>query len=416
MGDGTDFYQQGRRLEGMKNIAAAIDFGTSKIVTLLAESGGFNRCDIIGSGTVPYDGFMNGSWNSPDTLKEAVRNSINAAELEGKTRIKEIYVGVPCEYMRVVTADAAADVTAEDGRVVDADVMALEDAAADKLRLASQDAMIIHRSPAWFAVDGGKKTMSPVGLKGQTLRGKISFILADPAFIEDVTGLLLSLGVGVLGFLAPSMGESMLLLSLEERDRVAALVDIGYLSSEFSVIEGDAIVYHAVLPMGAGHITADIASELQIPMRAAERIKREYIFLPDEFDPPGDPEVTDESGQRVTFPRSLVQSIVENSVGELIRMIDLALKDCESLLTGRSQVFITGGGIAMMRGGREYLAGKLGRSVKVSMVKTAKLNSPVYASALGLIDLVFDSIEQHSAQEESLPGRLAGGFRGLFKK
>ena len=46
---------------------------------------------------------------------------------------------------------------------------------------------------------------------------------------------------------------------------------------------------------------------------------------------------------------------------------------------------VSGRGLAMMRGGREYLAGKLGRSVKVSMVKTAKLNSPVYASALGLI-------------------------------
>lgn len=41
----------------MKTQVAAIDFGTSKIVTLIAQSGGVNRCDIIGSGTVPYDGF-----------------------------------------------------------------------------------------------------------------------------------------------------------------------------------------------------------------------------------------------------------------------------------------------------------------------------------------------------------------------
>ena len=35
----------------MKTVAAAIEFGTSKIITLLAESGGFTRCEIIGSGT-----------------------------------------------------------------------------------------------------------------------------------------------------------------------------------------------------------------------------------------------------------------------------------------------------------------------------------------------------------------------------
>ncbi|MEG0146541.1 MAG: cell division protein FtsA, partial [Clostridia bacterium] len=154
----------------------------------------------------------------------------------------------------------------------------------------------------------------------------------------------------------------------------------------------------------------------EIPMRAAEQIKRDYIFMPDEFDPVGDPEVVTEDGQRLTFPSAFVKSTIEASVDELIEMIRLALKDCEDLLGARSQVFITGGGLAMMRGGREYLASKLGRPVKVSKAKAAKLNSPVFASALGLVDLVFDSIEQRTSQDESLPGRLAGGLRGLFGK
>ena len=65
----------------MKTQAAAIEFGTSKVVTVFAESGGFARCEIIGSGTVYYDGYKGGVWNRPDLLAEAVRNSINAAEL-----------------------------------------------------------------------------------------------------------------------------------------------------------------------------------------------------------------------------------------------------------------------------------------------------------------------------------------------
>lgn len=400
----------------MKSIAAAIDFGTSKIVTLLAESGGFNRCDIIGSGTVPYDGYMNSTWNAPDKLGQAIRNSINAAELEGKAHIKEVYVGVPCEYVRMVNTVASVPVSAADGRVSDADVVLVQDAAADKLNLPSLGGTVIHRSIAWFDVDDGKKTMSPVGLKGRQLNASVSFILADPAFIEDITRVLTGLGIGVMGFLSPSMGESQLLISVEERDRVAVLIDIGYLNTEFSVVQGDAVVYHVVLPLGGGHITADLASELQIPMKAAEQIKREYIFMPDEFDPAGDPEVIDDRGQRLTFPRSLVQSIIENTVGELIGMIDLALKDCDRYLAARSQVYVTGGGLAMMRGGREYLASKLGRSVRVSMAKAAKLNSPVFASTLGLVDLVFESIEQRTPQEDTLPGRLAGGIRGLFGK
>lgn len=400
----------------MKSTAAAIDFGTSKIVTLVAESGGFNRCDIIGSGTVPYDGYMDGQWNSPDKLVLAVQNSISAAELEAKSKIKELYVGVPCEYMRVLATSAETTVGAADGRVSDADVSAVQDAAADKLDLANVDGVVVHRSPAWFMIDGGKKTMSPVGLRGTNLAASVSFVLADPGFIDSVKQLFDGLGITVMGFLSPSMGEALLLLPLEDRDRAAILIDVGYTNTEFSVVEGDALVYHCVLPIGGGHITADLATDLELPMRAAEQIKRSYIFMPDEFDPAGDPEVIDEAGRRLTFPLKTVQGIIEKDVDDLADMIALAIKDAEQHLSPRSQVFITGGGLAMMRGGREYLAAKLGRPVKGPMAKAAKLNSQKYASALGLVDLVFDSIEQRSPQDDSLPGRLAGGIRGLFKK
>jgi cell division ATPase FtsA len=114
----------------MKNIAAAVDFGTSKIVTLLAESGGFSRCDIIGSGTVPYDGYMDGGWNEPEKLAQAMRSAISAAELEGKAHIREVYVGVPCEYIRVLTAEAQVQVAAQDGRVTDDEVNLVQDTAA----------------------------------------------------------------------------------------------------------------------------------------------------------------------------------------------------------------------------------------------------------------------------------------------
>lgn len=41
----------------MKNTVTAIDFGTSKIVALVAETSGRQRCDIIGAGFSAYSGF-----------------------------------------------------------------------------------------------------------------------------------------------------------------------------------------------------------------------------------------------------------------------------------------------------------------------------------------------------------------------
>jgi len=399
----------------MKTVAA-IDFGTSKIVFLLAEGGGFSRCDIVGSGTVPYDGYMDGAWNVPDEVAPALREAIAAAETESKRRIAEAYVGVPCAYFNVMTKVAEVQIQAADGRVSEDDTDAVQDAAAEALGLISQGGVVIHRSPAWFSVDGGKNTMSPIGVRGNTLRAQVSFLIADPEFIHDARRLLGEIGVTALAFLAPTMGTALLLLSPDERDRVAVLVDVGYLNTEVSVVEGDAIIYHAILPMGAGHIAADLAMALGIPLADAEQIKRDYIFMPDEFDAVPDPQVREPGGAAVTFPLEFVKKTIESAMDELIEMIDATVKHARSkdMLKSRSQIYLTGGGVAMMRGGREYLAEKLGMPVKIPMARAAKLNSPRYASALGLVDLIYNSIEQQTSGEDTIASKLTGGIKNLF--
>ena len=393
----------------MKTQIAAIEFGTSKIVTVIAQSGGMDRLDIIGSGTVPYNGYSDGDWNTPGQMIQRVRDSIAAAELEANSKIREIYVGVPGEYVHVRACETEVDLP--DGIVDEAAVNAVQDAAADKLRIMEEGGLIMHRTPSWFMVDDGKKTMTPGG-KGSKLKAYTSFIVADPQFIEDVAEMLKSLNITILGFLSTSLGESLLVLTLEDRDRVSMLIDVGYLNTEVSVVEGDAIIYHAMLPRGGGHMTADLAMELRIPMRAAEQIKRNYVFKPDEFDMNSFSEVYDDTGKRLTFPREVVSQVVEASFEELASMIDMTIQnDVEPLLGKRSQVFLTGGGIALMRGAREALAARINMPVKISAAKSSKLNSPVFSASLGLADLVFDSIESQEPEQE---GKFASRIKNLF--
>ena len=392
----------------MKTQIAAIEFGTSKIVTMIAQNSGMDRLDIIGSGTVPYDGYSDGDWNTPGQMIQRVRDSIAAAELEANTKITEIYVGVPGEYIHVRSCEAEVDLP--DGVVDQMAQDAVQDAAAEILDIRGEGGLVMHRTPSWFIVDDGKKTMVPSG-KGSTLRALTTFIVADPQFLDDVKEMLGILNIKILGFLSPTLGESLLLLSLEDRDRGALLIDVGYLNTEISAVEGDAIVYHAILPRGGAHITGELAQELRIPVRAAEQIKRNYVFNPDEFDMDSFSEVYDEYGERLTFPREVVSRIVESNFEELANMIDMTIRnDADQHLSKRSQVFLTGGGIALMRGAREVLAAKIERPVKVTAAKSSKMNSPVFSAALGLADLVFDSIEKNVGGDERLGSKLKNIF------
>lgn len=393
----------------MKTQIAAIDFGTSKIVTIVAQSGGISRVDIIGSGTVPYAGFSDGDWNEPEALIEAVRDSVAAAELEANSKIRELYVGVPGDYVHVATGEAEIEFT---GPITENEVNRVQDLVADKLRVVEKGGYVLHRSPAWFSVDDGKKTMEPIGAAGSRLRARVSFMVADPVFVDDVAELMGAHGITVAGFLSPMLGEGMLLLSLEDRDRVAMLVDVGYLSTEVAVVEGDAVVYHAMLKAGGGYMAAELAQGLKLPMRMAEQLKRAYLFNPDEFDQDDFYTAYDDDDRRIDFPRAAVSRLMEASMDELCGLIDKTLKnDAAQYFGPRSQIYLTGGGIALMRGGREYLAARIGRPVKVPAQKTAKLNSPVYASALGLVSLIFDSIEHPDAGEPGFGQKLAGLFK-----
>lgn len=396
----------------MKTQIAAIDFGTSKIVTVVAQSGGLSRCDIVGTGTVPYAGFSEGFWNEPDYVLDAVRESITAAELEANTKIKDVYVGVPGAFVHVISGEAEYEFS-EAHEITEDDVDMVQDMVAEKLHIGQDGGYVLHRSPAWFSVDDGKKTMVVIRSRGTRLRACVSFIVADPEFIEDCKMFMGAMGVTIMGFLAPVLGQGLLLLKPEDRDRVAALVDVGYLNTEISVFEGDAIVYHAILPEGSGYITGDIMQKLRLTTEEAEQIKRAYLFNPDEFDQDDFYEVYDENGRRIAFPRANVARVVEAQMNELCDAIDKTFKsDAMRFFGPRSQIYLTGGGITLMRGGREYMARKLGRPVKVPAAQSAKLGSPMYSTTLGLVNLIFDSTEKQDGEEPTgLFSKIAGLLR-----
>ncbi len=393
----------------MKKTAAVVDFGTSKIVTLVAESGSYHRCDIIGAGTVPYDGFMDGEWNAPALVSQAIQDSIAEAEAQSRRRIKEVYVGVPGEFSRVYVIETQVQLQGADPRVTPADVERVFIQATEEVQ--PLRGAIIHRSPAWFMVDEGKKTMEPVDMKGSTLRAMVSFIVADQFFLNDVSNRMAQLGLTVKGFYSTPMGEALLFLTPEDRDRTAVLVDVGYLSTEVMTVEGDALIFHKVLPVGGAHITLDLVTGLEAPMAQCEQIKRGYVFNTSGEDK----QETAEGGQGETFTHEQVARVLEPRVDEIAEMIQDCIDHSGVRLGSWSNIYLTGGGIAPMNGGRVYLSNQLGRAVRQPAAKTAKLNSPIYSSALGLVDLVFETLES-SEEENSLLGKVSSFFQKLLGK
>ena len=389
----------------MKNTVAAMEFGTSKLVALVAETSGRQRCDIIGAGTVVYDGYMDGRWNAPDLLNDAISEAVRAAEEQSHIHIRDIYVGVPGSFSQVRTVEVKVELQGADPRVTERDITALLDKATDEL--GEVRGSVIHRSPAWFIVDDGKKTLEPVGMHGYELRAMVSFVIADQFFLDDITERFRALGIQVTGCLSTPVGQAMLFVPDEERDRAAVLVDMGYLTTEVMTVEGDAITHLTTIPMGGGHIAADLAYGLEITLAAAEQIKRSYVYGLSAGQSTFDG--VDKDGNSKTFTREQVEEVLEPRADEICEAIRDAIKDTGVKLGNWSPVYLTGGGLAINRGGRDFLAAKLEKPVRELPRKAVKLSSPAYSSALGLLDLLIDT-----AANAQVTGGVSGFFRSLF--
>ena len=390
----------------MKKATAVLDFGTSKVLVLLAEESAYQKVTITSAGMAQYDGFMNGEWNAPGDVSDAIASAIEAAENKVGTHIKEVYVGVPGEFVRVYVIESSVALQGADPKVTSADVEKLQRQATEMLDRPT--GVIIHRSPAWFKVDGGQKTLEPVDQKGSTLEGMIGFVLADQFFVNDVTERLHQLGIEVKGFFSTSVGEAMQMIPFEERDHTAILVDVGYLSTEVMAVEGDALIWQKVLPVGGAHITLDLAYGLEKPFDMCEKIKRAYAF-----NAPKNTqiEIQGEGGQTESFDGDQVSMMVDARVDEMLEMIDEAIKKSGIRLGNWSNVYFTGGGLMPMAGARVYAASKLSRNVREAAAKTVKLKpAQIFASGSGLLELVYNTIEMEE-QDESLFDRIKRIFR-----
>ena len=69
-----------------------------------------------------------------------------------------------------------------------------------------------------------------------------------------------------------------------------------------------------------------------------------------------------------------------------------------------------------MRGGRETISSVVERTFRAPATPAVKLNSPAYSSAIGLLELVYESVSQMEVRPSDGGGKLAKFFKAFFTK
>lgn len=260
-------------------ITAAIDIGTEKICTLIATVGDEEKTpQVIGVAAVPSRGLRKSQIVDLEDAIEALTESVDAAERMAGMGIRTAYISLGGAHIESQNSKGVVAVTNPQSEITEDDVRrVIEAARAISLPSARE---VVHVIPRDYKVDSQDGIKDPVGMSGVRLEAEAHIITGSSTAIKNVSKCLNELGIAPAGFVFSGLAASYATLSETERELGVVLLDIGAGSTSFCAFVEGSLAFSGVLPIGARHITSDIALGLRISMQSAEKIKLALSSLP----------------------------------------------------------------------------------------------------------------------------------------
>lgn len=366
-----------------QNNTAVIDFGSSKITVFVGSETSDGSFVVKAIGEAKYDGFCDGEWLVVDGLYNAVSTAIKKAESVFKNKIGEVYVGVPGEFVTVVTANATAFLSQKRRKVTQRDVEHLFQTGNKEITV--KDSKLISRSPIYYDLDDQERLIDPVGASCSKLSGLMSYAYANENFTATISTVLSSLGVNKTEFISSNLAQAIFYVDAQERDRTAVIVDIGYISSSVMVSRGDGILLLKSFSLGGGHISADLSQVLDLSFADAERLKTKINLNLDM-----DGESTYNINNAIRPNANVSNAVVKARIEDFAEYIANCMQECMFEIPQSANYYITGGGLTYVKGASEYLGYLLGKQFSLLTCALPQANKNEYTSAYGLLSLALN--------------------------
>ncbi len=254
-----------------EELVMGLDIGTTKICCIVGEVG-TDGVDIVGIGTHPSKGLRKGVVVNIESTVNSIRKAVEEAELMAGCEISSVFAGIAGGHIKGINSHGI--VAIKDKEVTPGDVDRVIDAAqAVSIPL---DREVIHVIPQQFIVDDQDGVRDPVGMSGVRLEAKVHIVTGAVTSAQNIIKCCNRAGLNVNDIILQQLASAEAVLTPDEKDLGAMLLDIGGGTTDIAIFWQGSIVHTAVLTIGGNHLTNDVAVGLRTPQHEAEKIKQKY--------------------------------------------------------------------------------------------------------------------------------------------
>ena len=390
------------------SIIVGLEIGTSKVCAVVGELGADSALNIVGLGQAKSRGVRKGEIADAPAAEEDIRHAIVEAEQMADVEIRSVYLGVTGGHMRGFNNRGVHPVVSADREICEEDVQDVIKNA-KTINLPAQN-HVIHAIRQHFLVDGQNGITNPVGMLGARVEVDVHVVHGNLNRLQNAIRAVKSLQLEVDDIVFNGLAASLALLTNEQKELGALVIDIGGGTTEYVVYVDGIIKHTGVLAVGGDHVSNDLAYGLKVPLSRAEQLKREHgsAFVDDSV-----------RGQSLTISNELGLPLKTVNLEHLRRIMSLRLEEifqliaCDLEQVGaldylRAGVFLCGGGarvpqIAALAEQIFQMPVTIARTNSISGLKSA-LDQPEFAAAIGLVK--FGSFQQRKRK-----GSIAEGLK-----
>ncbi len=396
-------------------IITAIDVGTTKVATIIAECSEEGAVHVLGVGIAPSYGMHKGLVVDINDAKESIRESVRRAEQSCSMKISSAYVGVTGRHVISNNNHGVVAITNMDRVVKPSDLRrVMSTTGAVKV---PSDRKLLHVIPRNYSVDGQNGVKNPVGMHGERLDVEAHIITAASNSINNLVQCIHGIGLDIDDMVLEPLASSEAVLTEEERQKGVAIADIGGGTTDVCIFRDGSIFHTAILPVAGYQMTRDLAVGLGLGQDVAEEMKKRYgTVIPIENESAID-QISKMSEDSQGIAYQTLCEILRARVEEILRLIILELpsSNYESIIP--AGLVLTGGssniaGIEQLGSEILKLPVRIGYPLHVSGI-TDVLRDPAHATGVGL--LLWGSKNQPQTKTWQKKG-FGSMLRGLANK